>query len=48
MSQDKGVGCGGAIVIVIALGILLGLTGLGSDTDEWCPPDHFACKEDGK
>lgn len=45
MSQDKGVGCGGAIIIVIALGILLGLTGLGSDEDTWCPPDHWACTQ---
>lgn len=45
-AQDKGIGCGGAIVIVLALGILLGLAGMGSDEDSWCPPDHWACQED--
>jgi hypothetical protein len=46
MSQDKGVGCGGAIVIVLALFILLGLSGMGADRDSWCPPDHWACEEE--
>lgn len=43
-AEEKGVGCGGAIVIILALAILLGLGGMGSDKDAWCPPDHWACQ----
>ena len=42
---NAGIGCGGALFIVLALGILLGLAGMGSDEDSWCPPDHWACQE---
>lgn len=45
--QDKGVGCGGALLIVFALIVLLGLSGLGSDTSKWdCPGEQTPCQEE--
>lgn len=43
---NAGIGCGGGLLIVVALCILLGLSGLGSDTSKWdCPGQPAPCKE---
>lgn len=47
MSAEKGVGCGGALMIVAALVILLGITGMGSDKSSWdCPGEQTPCESE--
>jgi hypothetical protein len=45
-AQNGGLGCGGVLIILVVLGVLMGLAGMGSDEDSWCPPDHWACQEE--
>lgn len=45
-AQNGGLGCGGVLIILLVLGVLMGLAGMGSDEDSWCPPDHWACQEE--
>lgn len=43
---NAGIGCGGAIVIILFLFMLIGLAGLGSDTSKWdCPGEPTPCQE---
>jgi hypothetical protein len=46
-NTNGGLGCGGAIIIIVALFILMGLAGLGSDTSSWdCPGEQTPCQEE--
>lgn len=48
-NTNGGLGCGGALLILLALGVMLGLTGLGSDTSRWdCPGEPTPCSTSRK
>lgn len=44
--NGDGIGCGGLLLILLALGLFMGMAGMGADKDAWCPPDHWACQEE--
>lgn len=45
-NTNGGLGCGGALIILLALGILFGLAGLGSDQSTWdCPGEPTPCEQ---
>lgn len=50
-AENEGkLGCGGVIILlIIGAGVIGALGNMGTEQkDEWCPPDHWACQEEGK